>query len=180
LQPETRIPAGWKPALRAAIDILDGLLNPLDAVLWVGVRAKELGGTVACLRSRQDLHDADQLIWIVARIVEKAHTEVIRFELIVTPELQVDQLTDQHGNLGAAGAAGIVGIIRGDHRRAGQSLGELCLGDMFCRMPRYHMADLMPQHPGKLAFGLQLVIQSARDKDLSARQGKGVDRLVVV
>jgi hypothetical protein len=42
------------------------------------------------------------------------------------------------------------------------------------------MRSLVPQDAGQLAFCLELIVQRAGDKYLSAGQGKGVDRLIVI
>ena len=63
---------------RTAVDILDGLLNTLDAVFRVGVGAKELRRPVTRLRGCQDFHHTYQFIRIIAGVINEAHAKIIR------------------------------------------------------------------------------------------------------
>ena len=52
--------------LRTIVDILDGLLDPLDPVFRIGMGAEELRRLVAFARGSQDFHHTNQLPRIVA------------------------------------------------------------------------------------------------------------------
>jgi hypothetical protein len=43
-----------------------------------------------------------------------------------------------------------------------------------------HVFDLMPKHKRKLVFALELIKQTCANKDVPARQGKGIDEIAVV
>ena len=79
---------------RTRPNILDGLLNSLDASLRIWMRAEEFRRLVALLRLGQHLHDADQIFWIVPSIVDEAHAQEIGLELVIASELHVNQLAD--------------------------------------------------------------------------------------
>ena len=56
---------------------------------------------------------------------------------------------------------------------------QTLLGQVLGPVTIDHVADLVPQHAGQLAWGLQPLEQPVGDEDLAAGQGKGVDRFVV-
>ena len=67
-------------------------------------------------------------------------------------ELHGDQLADHQGDGAGVPARRIVGIVGGEHRGAGQPLGELLLGDVLRPVPPHHVACLMAQHSGELVW----------------------------
>ncbi len=74
---------------------------------------------------------------------------------------------------------GIVGIVGGDHGCPPQPLRQPLFGQVLGTMAIDDVADLVPQHAGQLARGLQPVEQRVGDENLAAGQSEGVDRMIV-
>ena len=102
--------------------ILNGGLDPLDAVLGVGMCAEEFRRAVACSCRSQDLHHTDHLVRVVARIIHETNAQIIGFQFVIPPKLEVDQLSDQDRDLCPAGTGWVIRIIGGNDGGARQTL----------------------------------------------------------
>jgi hypothetical protein len=60
-----------------AADILDSLLNSLNAIFRIGMCTEELRRLVACSRGSQHLHHTDQFIGIITRVIDKTNSQII-------------------------------------------------------------------------------------------------------
>lgn len=63
--------------LWTGIDVLDRVLDARHAVLGVGVGAEELGWAVSGLGGGEDLHDADQLVWVIAGVIDETDAQIV-------------------------------------------------------------------------------------------------------
>jgi hypothetical protein len=128
----------------------------------------------------QRAHHRKQRARIVARLGHIGNGKPVRLQFVLAAEAHVDQLPEGGGHRGAVAAGGVVGVVGGDHRRPGEALGQLLLGQLLGAVAAHHVADFVGEDARQFSFAFKAAQERAGDKDLAPGQGQSVHRARVV